>query len=179
VKDSTRTAALLAGGYVLGRTKKGGLALRTFMWATGNTGGPQAIGRARGALQGEAAQALIQQVSGPLRQAMQDAAMAAVQQRMQGLTTSLTDRTAKLTGPVGDAVNDTVDTATKPLSKRRKGKQDDQPEDEAEQPDSDDGEDTDDQPEDDGDPDRDGDGDGDDHPEGDQGDDEDRERHDG
>ena len=48
VKDETRNASLIGLGYLLGRTKKGGAALRLYMWSTGNTGGPQAISAAKG-----------------------------------------------------------------------------------------------------------------------------------
>jgi len=118
--DRQKLAGAIALGYVLGRTKKGGAALRAYMWATGNTGGPQVISAAKGVAQGQAVQGLLGQVTGPLRTALTDMAMAQATSRMTGLTKSLTDRTAKLTDTVSSTAEDVTDTVGEPVKKAAK-----------------------------------------------------------
>jgi hypothetical protein len=137
---SAKLAAAVIGGYVLGRTKKGGAALALASWLRGNQAGPQAMSLARKGLtqvaQSEQAAQIIKQVRGPLMDAAQKAATQAVVSRVTALSNGLTARTQALSDVGGTIVEGTAervsDTTKKAgggvkgtlgkLSGRRKGK---------------------------------------------------------
>lgn len=116
MNERTKLGAAVVGGYILGRTKQGGRALRTFMWLTGSTGGPEAVNFARSnvtkVLATEEAKAITDQVKGPLVEAVQKAAMQAVLARVTGLSQNLAERTTKLTSQVNDIAGETTDTVS-------------------------------------------------------------------
>lgn len=137
MKDQTKTAGAVVIGYLLGRTKKGGLALRTVMWATGNTGGPQTIAFVRRngtALLGSAeAQAILTQVKGPMREAFTRVALARVSGVASGLTGKLNERTQKLTGTIEGVAEDTTDTVKDTVTDVLPGGDSDESEDEGQE----------------------------------------------
>lgn len=154
MQDRTKLIAALGGGYLLGRTKKGGAAVRLYLLASSNPAITQAVrGRVSGLLASPEAKQIGQQVTGPLAEAVQQAALRAVLSRVSAVSAGLTNRTQKLTGAVGETVEgttetitDTVGGVTEPLRRRRRRKaepEEEQPEPEPEQdtePEPDDGE---------------------------------------
>ena len=163
MNENAKLGAAVVGGYILGRTKKGGTALRFAMFLGGNQNAQQLVGKGRTlasqVLASQEAKQITDQVRGPLQEAIQQAAMAAVQARMVGITKGLTARTQRLTDAANevvestaetvedttDTVTDTAEKATKPVSKltsklRGRGKSEPEPEpeeEESEQPPSD------------------------------------------
>ena len=111
---SAKLAAAVIGGYVLGRTKKGGAALALASWLSGNQAGPQAMSLARKGLtqvaQSEQAAQIIKQVRGPLMEAAQKAATQAVVSRVTALSNGLTARTQALSEVGGTIVEGTAET---------------------------------------------------------------------
>jgi hypothetical protein len=114
-----KLGAAVVSGYLLGRTKKGGAALRLAMWMTGNTGGPQVINYARQnvgqVLASDQAKEITQQLAGPMRQAIQDVVLATVMSRVQGINQNLakrTDELNQLASNAGEKAMDTVSDAT-------------------------------------------------------------------
>lgn len=100
--EKVKTGALLAGGYVLGRTKKGRLAITVAMWVTGanNPVQPQRLLREGlvGLAQSPQGAELVAQLRGPMALAAQRAAVATVQSQAQVLTDALIQRNAALEG---------------------------------------------------------------------------------
>lgn len=120
--DRQKLAAAAAGGYVAGRLKKGRQALRLVLWLSGDTTGPRVVNATRnGAMslaQSAEVKAIVDQLSGPLREAVQRAAIAAVMGRVTRLSDGLAARTAALndtakqvTDTAGDTVQGVTDTA--------------------------------------------------------------------
>ena len=109
----TKLAAAVIGGYVLGRTKKGGAALALASWLSGNQAGPQAMSLARKGLtqvaQSEQAAQIIKQVRGPLMEAAQKAATQAVVSRVTALSNGLTARAQALSEVGGTIVEGTAE----------------------------------------------------------------------
>ena len=111
---NVKLGAAVVGGYVLGRTKKGMLALRLAMYLSGDQGGPanRVIGSARHGVaqiaQSDEARQIVDQVKGPLMEALQRAALAAVTTRVSGVADRLNEHTAHL----NELASGTVDTAT-------------------------------------------------------------------
>ena len=146
MQDRTKLGAAVISGYILGRTKKGGLALRTAMWISGN---PEVVAKGRSAVTGvlatEEAKAISEQVSGPLREAVQQAALRAVLGRVTALSDGLASRTQRLAEGTVSSTVETVDDATGELTGLlgNKGGEDEQEEPDTDEPDdedSDDGE---------------------------------------
>lgn len=147
MQDRTKLGAAVVGGYILGRTKKGGLALRTAMWISGN---PEVVAQGRSAVSGVLASAeakqITQQVSGPLVDAARQAALRALLGRIGSLSDNLANRTARLTGDTvtstAEGVNETAselgDTASGLLGD--KGGVDEQEEPDTDEPDEQGGE---------------------------------------
>ena len=110
----TKLAAAVIGGYVLGRTKKGGAALTLASWLSGNQAGPQAMSMARKGLtqvaQSEQAAQIMKQVRGPLMEAAQKAATQAVLSRVTAITNRLTARAQALSEVGGTTVKGTAET---------------------------------------------------------------------
>ena len=110
---SAKLAAAVIGGYVLGRTKKGGAALTLASWLSGNQAGPQAMSLARKGLtqvaQSEQAAQIIKQVRGPLMEAAQKAATQAVVSRVTALSNGLTARAQALSEVGGTIVEGTAE----------------------------------------------------------------------
>jgi|GEM_PF-3450321 hypothetical protein len=128
MNENQKLGAAVVAGYILGRTKKGGTALRFAMFLSGSQQGQQLVSKGRGLASGvlasEEAKQITQQVRGPLQEAIQKAAMAAVQARMVSVTKGLTDRTERLTSAANevvegtaDTVSDTAEAATSPVKK--------------------------------------------------------------
>ena len=111
---STKLAAAVIGGYVLGRTKKGGAALALASWLGGNQAGPQAMSVARKGLtqvaQSEQAAQIMKQVRGPLMEAAQKAAAQAVLSRVTAISDGLTARAQALSEVGGTTVEGTAET---------------------------------------------------------------------
>lgn len=132
MEDRTKLAAAAAGGYLAGRAKKGRAAFRLVMWLSGDQSGPRALNAARtgaiGLYQSEQAQLIAKQVSGPLAEAIQKAAVAAVMARVQGLSDNLASRTLALeqTGvkELTDASKDVTGAAAAPTKKAGKSLKD-------------------------------------------------------
>jgi hypothetical protein len=110
----TKLAAAVIGGYVLGRTKKGGAALTLASWLSGNQAGPQAMSMARKGLtqvaQSEQAAQIMKQVRGPLMEAAQKAATQAVLSRVTAISNGLTARAQALSEVGGTTVKGTAET---------------------------------------------------------------------
>ncbi|HLM22522.1 MAG TPA: hypothetical protein VK390_13495 [Propionibacteriaceae bacterium] len=110
----TKLAAAVIGGYVLGRTKKGGAALTLASWLSGNQAGPQAMSMARKGLtqvaQSEQAAQIMKQVRGPLMEAAQKAATQAVLSRVTAISNGLTARAQVLSEVGGTTVKGTAET---------------------------------------------------------------------
>jgi hypothetical protein len=103
-------AAAVIGGYVLGRTKKGGAALGLASWLSGNRAGPQPMALARKGLiqvaQSEQVAQIMQRIRGPLM----DAAQKAVASQVTAISDGLIARMQTL-GKVGvTTVEGTADT---------------------------------------------------------------------
>jgi hypothetical protein len=111
---NAKLAAAVIGGYVLGRTKKGGAALALASWLSGNRAGPQAMSMARKGLtkvaQSEQAAQIMKQVRGPLMEAAQKAATQAVLSRVTAISNGLTARTQALSEVGGTTVEGTAET---------------------------------------------------------------------
>jgi hypothetical protein len=111
---NAKLAAAVIGGYVLGRTKKGGAALALASWLSGNRAGPQAMSMARKGLtkvaQSEQAAQIMKQVRGPLMEAAQKAATQAVLSRVTAISNGLTARTQALSEVGGTTVERTAET---------------------------------------------------------------------
>ena len=111
---NAKLAAAVIGGYVLGRTKKGGAALALASWLSGNQAGPQAMSMARKGLtqvaQSEQAAQIMKQVRGPLMEAAQKAATQAVLSRVTAISNGLTARAQALSEVGGTTVKGTAET---------------------------------------------------------------------
>jgi hypothetical protein len=127
-----KLAAAVIGGYVLGRTKKGGAALGLASSLSGNQAGPQAMAMARQGLiqaaQSEQVAQIMKQIRGPLMEAAQKAAMQAVLSRATAISDGLTARMQALSEVGGttvkgtaDIVKDTAGTVTDTTKKAAKG----------------------------------------------------------
>ena len=112
----TKLAAAVIGGYVLGRTKKGGAALTLASWLSGNQAGPQAMSMARKGLtqvaQSEQAAQIMKQVRGPLMEAAQKAATQAVLSRVTAISDGLTARAQALSEVGGTTVKGTAEAVS-------------------------------------------------------------------
>src|SRR4051812_18862381 len=100
--NQVKLGAVLIGGYLLGRTKKGGMALRlaTRMALSGSEVDPRALMRdnAVRVIQSNETAKLVDQ----LRSQIMQAAQAAVEARVTALAKNLTDRTEALTSGATD-----------------------------------------------------------------------------
>ncbi|NJC68330.1 hypothetical protein HC031_01135 [Planosporangium thailandense] len=105
MKDSVKLGAAVAGGYLLGRTKKGKAAIGLALWLSGKR-----IGNSREALTRLAASPelarLAAQVRGPLLEAAQRAVTATIESRTTALADSLQQRTERLIDGTVTAVRD-------------------------------------------------------------------------
>jgi hypothetical protein len=112
----TKLAAAVIGGYVLGRTKKGGAALTLASWLSGNQAGPQAMSMARKGLtqvaRSEQAAQIMKQVRGPLMEAAQKAATQAVLSRVTAIANGTTEPTNDLTKIAGTTVKGTAEAVS-------------------------------------------------------------------
>jgi hypothetical protein len=115
MEDRTKLGAAVVGGYLLGRTKKGGLALRLASFFSGNQAGPQMLNMAKTGVTkvaaSEEATALFAQIRGPLMDAAQQAALTAVTARVTKLSDRLVSSTQAL-NEVGTTIEGTAETAT-------------------------------------------------------------------
>src|SRR5829696_5996616 len=121
----TKLAAAVIGGYVLGRTKKGGAALTLASWLSGNQAGPQAMSMARKGLtqvvRSEQAAQIMRQVRGPLMEAAQKAATQAVLSRVTAISNGLTARAQALSEVGGTTVKGTAETVSDTTKKAGAG----------------------------------------------------------
>jgi hypothetical protein len=110
---NARLAAAAVGGYVLGRTKKGGAALGLASWLGGNQAGQQAMAMARKGLtqvaQSEQVAQIVAQIRGPLMEAAQKAATQAALGRVTAISNGLTARTQALSEVGGTTVKGTAE----------------------------------------------------------------------
>jgi hypothetical protein len=111
---NAKLAAAVIGGYVLGRTKKGGAALALASWLSGNQAGPQAMSMARKGLtqvaQSEQVAQIMAQIRGPLMEAAQKVATQAALSRVTAISNGLTARTQALSEVGGTTVKGTAET---------------------------------------------------------------------
>jgi len=114
-------AAAVFGGYVLGRTKKGGAALSLATWLSGNEAGPRAMAMARKGLsqvaKAEQVAQIMQQIRGPLMEATQQAVLS----RVTAISDQLTARMQALSEVGVTTVEGTADTVTDTTKKTVKG----------------------------------------------------------
>jgi len=112
MSDQMKLGAVLVGGYLLGRTKKGGTALRLAlrMAMSGTNASPRELvqGNAMRLVQSPETQAIIE----GLRAQIMDAASAALDARVNQLASSLTDRTEALKNPASKATETASGTVT-------------------------------------------------------------------
>lgn len=126
MKCGARVAAAMAGGYVLGRTKKMKLALAIGGWAAGKKLGSnpaEIIGKGTELIRSSPEFAkLDQQLRGRLLEAGKAAAMAAATNRLSSLTDSIGDSAERLAagGPLRERRPD-ADTARRGLGRLRRG----------------------------------------------------------
>jgi hypothetical protein len=113
---NARLAAAAVGGYVLGRTKKGGAALGLASWLGGNQAGQQAMAMARKGLtqvaQSEQVAQIVAQIRGQLMEAAQKAATQAALGRVTAISNGLTARTQALSEVGGTTVKGTAETVS-------------------------------------------------------------------
>jgi hypothetical protein len=101
MNDRTRLGAAVLGGYLLGRTKKGGMAVRLAMWLNGTTAGGAARDGLRRVKSSPEVNKLLTQAGQPLVDAARNAAVGAVEARLSGLAEGLNRRTSKLLPAAG------------------------------------------------------------------------------
>jgi hypothetical protein len=111
---NAKLAAAAVGGYVLGRTKKGGAALGLASWLGGNQAGQQAMAMARKGLtqvaQSEQVAQIMAQIRGPLMEAAQKVATQAALGRVTAISNGLTARTRALSEVGRTTVEGTAET---------------------------------------------------------------------
>lgn len=97
-----KIGAAVAAGYLLGRTKKGKLALSLALWLGGSEFGlnPKKLARQGLTALARSPQAanLTEQIRGPVAEAAGKAAIAVLESRVNQLSDALHDRTMKLQG---------------------------------------------------------------------------------
>lgn len=120
MKDSVKLGAAVAGGYLLGRTKKGKAAIGLALWLSGKRIGSSREVLARLAASPELAR-LTAQVRGPLLEAAQRAVTATIESRTTTLADSLQQRTARLIDGTVTAVRD-ADPEERPATRTRPGR---------------------------------------------------------
>jgi hypothetical protein len=107
MNDNAKIGLAVAGGYILGRTKKGKAALTAGILLAANRLGIQPEQLARAGLRRLAATpqiaALETQLRGPVLEAGRKAALATLESRMGRLADNLHARTASLSGATDDA----------------------------------------------------------------------------
>lgn len=102
--DKMKIGAAIAGGYLLGRTKKGKVALSLALWLAGSTGlDPKRLIR-KGLV--EVARSpdvrnLAEQIRGPVTEAGRNALVATIESRVNRLADTLHERTASLQAASG------------------------------------------------------------------------------
>ncbi|MFL6116095.1 MAG: hypothetical protein ACJ786_32790 [Catenulispora sp.] len=112
MNDRVRIAGAVAGGYLLGRTKKGRMAIKMALWLAGSDYRPANLlrtGVGRLAERPELAE-LGSQMSGPLRSAGQQAIEAALEAQVNRLADMLEQRT-KVIADAGSIAEDSVANA--------------------------------------------------------------------
>jgi hypothetical protein len=109
MNDSAKIGLAIAGGYVLGRTKKGKAALGLALWMASSRLGIRPGQLAREGLTKLAATpqiaALGSQLRGPVAQAGRRAAVATLESRMERFADSLQERTSSLSGRVKESAS--------------------------------------------------------------------------
>ena len=103
-------AAAVIGGYVLGRTKKGGAALSLASWLSGNQAGPQAMAMARKGLSNVAKSEQVAEIMQHIRGPLLDAAQKAVLSRVTAISDQLTARMQALSEVGASTVEGAADT---------------------------------------------------------------------
>lgn len=103
--DALKVGAAVAGGYLLGRTKKARAVASLALWATGNRYRVRDVARDGAArlAQSPEVSKMSSELAGPLLEAGRRAALAVVQAQAQRLTQDLQDRTSALTD-VGESL---------------------------------------------------------------------------
>lgn len=113
---NAKLGAAVVGGYLLGRFKKGRQAMRLAAYLNGGQTPPQMLigsGRQGAAKVMENAQAkeIVDQLRGPLLEAVQKVVLAQVNSRVSGLSEKLTSKTQELQSGGKQAIDTTADTA--------------------------------------------------------------------
>jgi hypothetical protein len=115
--NQLKLGAVLLGGYLLGRTKKGGMAIRLAtrmaMNSSEMTPGQMVRGNATKLIQSPETQDLFAQLRGQITQVIQQA----VDARVQNLSENLNKRTEALTSGADQQVQETTDQAGKTAKK--------------------------------------------------------------
>lgn len=96
MNENMKVGMAVLGGYVLGRTKKGGLALRLAMMAAGVNPRDMVKDNLAKALKSPDAAKIATELTAPLIEALRAAAMSTVENRVNGVADSLAQRTAGL-----------------------------------------------------------------------------------
>jgi len=126
MNDKTRLGAAVLGGYVLGRTKKGGTALRFAMWLNGTSSGSLARVGVQRLRESPQVTRIVTEMGQPLLSAARQAAVAAVEARLTGVADNLNQRTARLLPAApgngsGESDQDTTDQADERRPKETAG----------------------------------------------------------
>lgn len=124
MNDNAKIGIAIAGGYLLGRTKKGKAALSIALWVGASRLGIRPGQLARDGLQRLAAvpqvAAIGTQLRGPVAAAGRKAALATLESRIDRVADSLHERTSKVTN--GSAVKSTAkDTTSKAKPRKKSG----------------------------------------------------------
>jgi len=114
-------AAAVIGGYVLGRTKKGGAALSLASWLSGNQAGPQAMAMARKGLSTVAKSEQVAEIMQHIRGPLLDAAQKAVLSRVTAISDQLTARMQALSEVGASTVEGAAGTVADTTKRTVKG----------------------------------------------------------
>ena len=114
-------AAAVIGGYVLGRTKKGGAALSLASWLSGNQAGPQAMAMARKGLSNVAKSEQVAEIMQHIRGPLLDAAQKAVLSRVTAISDQLTARMQALSEVGASTVEGAAGTVADTTKRTVKG----------------------------------------------------------
>lgn len=132
MENQARLGAALLGGYVLGRTKKGGFAIRlaTRMFLSGSNTDPKELARER------TLELLESDIVLQLRGQIMEAARAAANARVEAFASNITQRTEAIksgTSTVTDTAEGATDTVTGVTEKVTGKESDEEPEESAEE----------------------------------------------
>lgn len=114
---NAKLGAAVIGGYLLGRFKKGRQAMRLASYLNGGQTPPQMLlsggkGGVEKVMANEQAKQIVEQLRGPLLEAVQGIVLGRINASVTNLSGKLEDKTKELTSGAGKTVEATADTAT-------------------------------------------------------------------